>query len=160
MHERVALEQAVEPARKAESDLQPESCPFCGNRGISREFYVYASGYTCVICKQCNAHGPLVLTCAERCRVGYSPEAIMAWNRRARRLMPRDDETHEYRYDGMDEEDGQHWLEEVKNGEPTERYVPIVLRQYVGVRRREWLKQTSLFMTQMRRPLLTGTARE
>lgn len=37
---------------------------------------------------------------------------------------PDDDPAMFYRYDGMDE-DGQHWLERLENGEPTEKYIPI-----------------------------------
>ncbi len=35
----------------------------------------------------------------------------------------------QYRYDGVDE-NGQHWLEELRDGEPTERYVPVRLYEY------------------------------
>lgn len=42
---------------------------------------------------------------------------------------PESDPSLFYRYDGVDE-DGQHWLERLENGEPTEDYIPIRMGAY------------------------------
>lgn len=68
----------------APGDAAPDACPFCGSHdtGLGTLFTRDGGSY-CIMCRRCGAEGP-----HRGDGVFSEAEAIAAWNRRCREVLP------------------------------------------------------------------------